>query len=380
MEQLDDVPQRLGAITLDTTRVCATDCGESLRDTMDRSASFVVRPEYISMHNRQIGWPDDASASLRIGVISIPLDDDILVNDSDPSYSLWAIRPYPLSEIKDRLKYLIAQACEKNCQFIVLNELAYPIDSISRKISSEIDRNQKVRSFLDELRCLEDIHPRYFVAGSFHDPVKKYNVSPIAACTQNGLNDRLYLHAKRTSAVRERERVRLLSERVLNLYRTAYGNLAVMICLDFYDASQILSLLLHNDRCDESDCGDAARVDILAVPSLGMKKPEAVVKAVAQVSLLLGSIVAFAQSNSHGSEQWVYVAGQPARIVHEAQCHGGGAAGGSSGPVEMTVFEISGQEYLSARAEAKEKRKALRAFLSPPRTTQGDRASVMTIT
>ena len=377
-----DVPQRLDRIPDETASASATDGVTAFRDVLVRSSRFVAMPTSIEVHEQQLGWPHVGDSQLRIGVISVQLDDNGLINDStDPNFSLWAMRPAYRSQIQGKLERLVEQACRSNCQFIIFNELAFPLDSISRKLQGpqgEKNRDEQVKAFLRRLGRLKGPEPRYLIAGSFHDPVRKYNLSPIVACTGAGVHV-ARLHAKRTSAVREGERVRLLAERTVNLYQTAYGRLAVMICLDLYDSSQVLSLLLHNDCCDESEVDDAdsGRVDILAVPSLGMREAEAVKLAVAQVSLLLGSIVAFALSNSGEADQWVYVGGKPARVLERFPKPA--AAGEGSGPAELTVFEIAGREYARARAEAKKARDALRDILSPRGTSPEQRPAVMPI-
>jgi len=331
----------------------------ALNWVITRSARFVADPVPHPFDPEHVRSPRIAGSHIRIGIASVPIPLNQLVarkmSTKDAQYfQLYGLKPHFRKRLHAKLNHYVELACQHDCRFILLNEMAFPLEGTR---SSTRARNRELLEFVQQAKSslTRDDHPRYVVAGTFHDPASKYNLAPMVVRAAGTDPNVSHLHSKKTSATRLGEKVRLPPDRTLRLYRTAYGHMAVMICLDFYDASQVLSLVQYNHSKDLDPEPSSDRIELLSIVSFGMDRETLCAKAAEDVSRLLGAAVAFCHSRGDQSRQYFYVGGNPVDPVEVEP---------RSGPPELSVFELRADDLHSAWDESRTFRRPVHELLT----------------
>lgn len=126
-----------------------------------------------------------------------------------------------------------------------------------------------------------------------------FNLAPIVQPRSSPTDTQICFYAKKTSASRLEEHVRVPSAREVRAYSTTHLNLTPMICLDFYDASQVLSLIKWNHQEDlVHEAPSQKRIDLVSVLSYGMNQHGKTLEALAESSSLLGVPIVFCHSKA----------------------------------------------------------------------------------
>jgi hypothetical protein len=362
------MPDDLQKVTEIATETPDPDMRAALNSIINRSTKFVAVPEIAEFRAAdERVWPLVPDSVLRVVVVSFKLpetDLSILKADYYGYLKLWELRPEVADRLRHKLNEAVDLACNHGAHVIVCSELCFPLGQVSTQIKPEKwseERNRRIKDFTRAVAAApyRQGPVRYLIAGSFHDPIQHFNVAPLITFGQNEV--RAKIHAKRTSAVRASEEIRLLPTRSIRIYDTQYCNLSILICLDLFDASQVLSLAEYNHTADQSSTAEPGlrRVDLVAIPSLGMHESAVTQVAVLEASLLLGSIVAFAHSSADECAQWLYVGGKqvpPTTIPWPATCS-------YLEQGEISLFEVSGQFYEQMRKKSAAERVKLESIL-----------------
>jgi len=324
-----------------------------------RSTLFVAEPEPYHFKPEHLRVLREPGSQIRLAIASVPIPpgklEETKTSKVDSQYfRLFGLKSRFRRQLRGKLKRYVELACEHDCRFFFVNELGFPLDAAA---TNERKRDRDLRAFVSDVSgfLTRDAHPRYLVAGSFHDPASKYNLAPIVVRPAADEPTISHYHSKKTSATHLFEKVRLPPDRKLRLYRTAYGRMAVLICLDFYDASQLLSLIQHNDNYDRAPAPSEERIDLLAVVSFGMPREDLCEDAVREVSELLGAAVAFAHSRSDQSLQFFYVGGKKIDPVLMLPSHD---------TPELSIFDLKADDLQQAWERSRVLRRSVSQLLA----------------
>ncbi len=256
---------------------------------MIKRTDKIVRPSFIELSN-DVSDTD----SFKIATISL----DIKKGDIDTytkvchhvDYTLHNIKNSSYSKIKSTLLKKIEIACKEGVHFICVNELGYPMCRNMQGFKKENTKLQK------ELKQLANKYNTYIIPGTFHSPTTLHNLAYIFYPTVGGVAGPK-IHAKKTSAFTVDEKIIVPYNRDIRFYKTLYGSIGLMICLDSYDPSLIVGLVRENDRSQFDKNG----VDIIFVPSFN-GDVERARTACEDLSFFLSNIVVLVNSKVYGGD------------------------------------------------------------------------------
>jgi hypothetical protein len=211
----------------------------------------------------------------------------------DSDYWLWCVEA-PEARRRLRMRFLedLTAAAVYDPHYVCFNELAYPtpysddpdVEEFNRRISEIVVAKKLV-----------------LLGGSFHDPANHYNLCPIF---EPGNPREATLHAKLTSAVSQDERIRVPSDRRLRIYRSASGVFSVFVCLDAFDPSLVLRVMLSNHPHSEVE-----KIQVIFVPSFNEGRSRGFVEACKDLSYATRAVVVYVNCRANEPRHQVYVAG-----------------------------------------------------------------------
>ena len=296
---------------------------------------------------------------LRIAVISFSMKKGLFnvyrppENDGMASTLKQIKLSVPTSEGKRYLDQMMSEELSRlvpnSPDLVCFHELAFPHGT------------RGVKRFLNRLLKKFDKKPQ-ILAGSLHCKETWYNLAIYQA------GDRIAKHPKRISATRKEERVLLPADRRLHLYDTSLGRVGILVCLDVFDASQVLSAVRQNLAGTERE-----HVPILLVPAFRMTDVEKFLSACKDLSFLMGNAVVVAHSDYRSHDQHVFLGGLEAGIDRDAECEVLQVS-------EFTkLFTISAEAYWKNRKRAVESiPNAVKAAFGRPLTDEVTGFGVLT--
>lgn len=216
---------------------------------------------------------------------------------------------------KDDFIQLVKRALDERPHFICVNELGYPHPSFfirSKSIKNRSEYQDTEATLKQEMQELVDKHGDnvYLIAGTYHDPTVNYNFGLIYH------NDPIWqgfsetkspiYHAKRTSAVKVKEKISTPATNNVRRYVSRYSYFKILICLDIYNPLVTIPLLANAARRPSKEDN---RYSVIFVPSF-WKKAEALNMACYNLSLLTGNIVIYTNGCDLYYNTGIFVAGE----------------------------------------------------------------------
>lgn len=253
----------------------------------------------------------------KIGNISL----DLKVDDFEPvprhslgtEYILHTLTRSSFNRVANSLIKNVRKAVTEGCQFICVNELGYPACACGT--SKEIQKADEIRSEL--LKLAKDEHC-YIIAGTHHCVRTAHNYAllfaPSVAKSRGKRLSNPQLYAKQTCAQSTKEVIRIPNTSKIPVYVTQYGRIAILICLDTYDPSHVVSMVRAKHLLESRDDD----IDIVFVPAFN-PHPGSGNPAAKDLSYLIPSIVVHTNTQEYGGQS-VYSCGEPvtkARRVSE---------------------------------------------------------------
>lgn len=137
----------------------------------------------------------------------------------------------------DRLLSDLESLLKHKCDFICMNELAFPFSDFSDPSRKFVENFEK-----KIFELLQEYPDCVIIAGSFHEPKRAYNLSPIY-CSKN---EKPILHAKMLTAPRTGEKIRVPFNKEIWTYEYKGLKFTNLICLDIYDPVVLLTMTKTN--------------------------------------------------------------------------------------------------------------------------------------
>lgn len=234
----------------------------------------------------------------------------------------------PFDEVYDKYIATIRKAASYRPDFVCINELGFPNfwncgDPLRRK-ADLLD---------EEIQEVVDEHGFYLIAGSFHDPVTLHNLCKVYFPQAKVNLESPLCHAKKTSATRAKEKIKIPYNRYIRCYCTKDVNFVVLICLDSYDPSIITRIIQQNKSLRD------ATFQLIFVPSFTTHSPNAE-EACRNISYLCGNIVVYVNTFEYSPRSSVFVAGKDPNTTGKKITRG------------VELITLSNAEYLAKRNEA----------------------------
>jgi len=238
--------------------------------------------------------PELSYNELRIATISLDIRKD---RDLEPypkllkgvNYELHNLIPSAYDRISKTLLDNIEEAAKRNAHFICANELAYPWCNPNHRAytARRVGLRKKLKNIANE-------KDTYILAGTYHCTKTYHNYGALFYPGEYG-DRNPHLHAKKTSAHSIGEVIRIPYNRDIRFYRTKYGKIGILICLDSYDPSLVIGLVRAKQLLKASD----HNIDIVFVPSFN-PSIESAHEACQDLSYLLANIVVLVNTHKFG--------------------------------------------------------------------------------
>ena len=310
-------------------------------------SNHIVLPkvEKISSSSRLPAKLKIVSISQKIPVNYLKRTPEKLNNNNNVEYLLYPLKPQHFLEIKDTLVNSIEYGCrEKGAHFIVTNEFGNPLTYLSDNYD-----NDKLY-FEKHFRELSKAHKTYLLTGTHHCKETLFNLASLYHFEPKSKRNPI-LHAKKTSAASVGEKVVVPYTKKIKYYRTKYGIIAILICLDSFDPTIVLGLT----RALYNPDNDAPKPDIIFVPSYS-RSHDLSVKAARDLSFFLSTIVVLTNEYQFGGGvlDTVYMCGD---VVNGCRTEIND---------NTMYFEIDKKEYEKKQSLAEKKGEFIRQILGVP--------------
>lgn len=295
---------------------------------MIRRTDCIVQPTFVTLSN-ELEIPTEyvfATVSLDVkGEQDYEVEEHLTMG---AEHRLYKMKSEHARSFAERLVSNLRVACEAGAHYVCANELGY----VCCKDEAE---NLSLRQYLSkEISSLANQYGAYIVPGTYHCSDTLLNLAPVYYPGANPDHPNV-LHAKKTSAVALDEKVRVPYNRDVRFYKTQYGSIGIMICLDSYDPSLVVGLV-HSDS-EKRGFGPRG-VDIIFVPSMNRDNPRAA-DACEDLSFFLSNIVVLSNAMRYGEyRSKAFMCGEP-------------ITGTAIGNGEVLVYRIAAAEYKAKKQQ-----------------------------
>ena len=191
-------------------------------------------------------------------------------------------------------------AAKNGARLICFNEMAFP-----RGASQASNRR-----LLEQIQRVVDNHSLFVAAGTYHHPSTDHNVCPIFV--PGGCVDP---HAKLTSAARLKEHVRTPSGRIMRYYRTGFGKVGLLICLDAFEPTLFLKMMRQSSLFRSQD-----EIDLVLVPSFSPYNAKSILESCQDLSYVTGATVVFVNCSERPPAHALFLGGR--KLARTSREHG----------------------------------------------------------
>lgn len=243
VEAFQGVVQRNRHVSRHYSRIPGSDPSEPQRVTRERQEPVRIAAISFEMHDGAFqhtdrGMPQHVQLVAPLGVrTSIP-----------HRQGEAQIRSRVEAALRDLQAWLTSEN-ERAPDLILVQEMGFPGGR------GEIDEQEYLRGAFSEFQ------DAYLLAGSHHDLATNYNLAIFARPQLPNVGRLTERHPKRAAALGNKEGVEIPLSRDLPVYATELGRIGIMVCLDTYDASQMLAAAALNFA------SPAERIELLLVPA-----------------------------------------------------------------------------------------------------------------
>ncbi len=184
----------------------------------------------------------------------------------------------------------LRRVAKAGAKLVCFNEMSYP-DAM------DIETSRELRA---EIREIVDENQLFVIAGTHHHRQTFHNLCPIFAA-----NREIIPHAKLSSAAKLEEKIRTPAGRVMRYYKTTFGAVGLLICLDAYEPTLFLRMMKQSSVWQNEE-----GVDFVFVPAFSPNNSKAVCDACQDLSYTTGAIVVYVNCPERRPRHAVFVAGK----------------------------------------------------------------------